>query len=289
MKRRLVAATIVLTLAACGREERPWPVSASAAHLQDLDGQPDLIVDARRLATSWVIYDQDLPAGFCSVQEGDVTPGVHRVLRFTVTTPNVGTADLFVGNPLDHVAANDGLFEFASCHDHFHFRNYATYQLVGAGTGQIFLARKRGFCMIDVTPWRSDAPPMSWVYRVCGTLSRPGNQGISVGYADTYFKDLGGQYFLLDDPEAPIPPGEYLIRITVNPAFACGPDDAARPRDALGFCHMFAEGDYTNNVGEARVTIPDRVGRTGFGPGAGGLSPDREPADDEGRPRGDGS
>jgi hypothetical protein len=32
---------------------------------------------------------------------------------------------------------------------------------------------------------------------------------------------------------------------------------------------MFAEKSYDNNVGEVRIVIPDRVGRTGYGPGAG--------------------
>ena len=37
----------------------------------------------------------------------------------------------------------------------------------------------------------------------------PGNQGISVGWADTYVWQLGGQYFVLDggDGQAPVPPG----------------------------------------------------------------------------------
>src|SRR2546427_10535212 len=156
----------------------------------------------------------------CSVIEGGVQAGDHRVLRFTVTTPNIGDADVFLGNPLDHVAANDGLYEFATCHNHFHFRHYAKYELISTD-GHMWRAAKRGFCMIDVTPWQSDGGVSSWVYRVCGTKTLPGNQGISVGYADTYFKWLGGQYFVLDggDGQAPIPPGDYIIRITVNPPF----------------------------------------------------------------------
>jgi len=36
------------------------------------------------------------------------------------------------------------------------------------------------------------------VYRSCGRLLLSGNQGISAGYADTYNKHLGGQFFTLD-------------------------------------------------------------------------------------------
>ncbi|HET9707806.1 MAG TPA: lysyl oxidase family protein [Gemmatimonadales bacterium] len=278
---RLMVTVALIGLAAC---ETPEPVTAipggavRAGKSSDLDGMPDLIVDAKRLATSWVVYDQDLRKDFCSLVEGGVSPGVHRVLRFGVTTPNIGTADLVIGNPLDHVAAGDGLFEFATCHGHFHYRHYASYELVSATDGRVYLAAKKGFCMIDVTPWRSDAPPAGRVYDACGTLVAPGNQGISTGWADTYDKHIGGQYFVLDDSAAPVPPGEYLIRITVNPPFECSLADSLRPRDANGLCHNFVESNYDNNQVIVPITIPDRPGKTGFGPGA-EQPPDSEPED----------
>ena len=103
-------------------------------------GLPDLIVDQASLRQHWVVRTEDFPSTFCSVQEGAVNPGAHQVVRFTVSTPNIGTADLSVGDPNAHIAANDGLFEFASCHNHFHFRHYALYQLIDPNTGYIRLA-----------------------------------------------------------------------------------------------------------------------------------------------------
>src|SRR5262245_48230235 len=82
----------------------------------DLDGTPDLIVRPDMLANQWVVRDENLPADACSVIEGGVTPGVHRIIRFTVMTPNIGDADIFLGDPNEHVAAGDGLYEFATCH-----------------------------------------------------------------------------------------------------------------------------------------------------------------------------
>src|SRR6266850_4767926 len=186
----------------------------------DTNGTPNLIVDAKMLQEHWIVRDEDFVATNCSVVEGDVQPGSHTVLRFTVSTPNIGDADIFIGDPNVHVAAGDGLFEFATCHNHYHFRHYATYDLISANDGRIWRSAKRGFCMIDVTPWQSVGGVGSWVYHSCGRVGIPGNQGISVGYADTYFKFLGGQYFVLDggDGQAPIPPGQYIIRITVNPS-----------------------------------------------------------------------
>src|SRR6266545_4059282 len=87
-----------------------------------------------------VVRDEKISAQACSAIEGDVQPGLRRLVRFTVMTPNTGNQDIFVGDPNDHVAANDGLFEFASCHNHYHFRHYALYELVDQHTGQIWRA-----------------------------------------------------------------------------------------------------------------------------------------------------
>src|SRR6266508_170399 len=278
VKMLVIAGAVVSLLAACGTEaDRPAALAGPAFdRVQDVDGAPDLIVDEKRLATSWVVYDQDLnKQDHCSLSlvEGGVSAGVHRVLRFTVTTPNVGTADLVIGDPLTHVLARDGLFEFAACHGHFHFRHYATYQLIPAGAdeGIPIRAAKRGFCMIDVTPWQTDGGVGPHRFDVCGTLGFGGNQGISVGYADSYTKHIGGQYFVLDggDGQPVVPPGDYVLRVVVNPGFVAGPEEPCPALDAAtGLCHNFAESSYSNNVGEVRITIPDRTGKTGFGPGA---------------------
>lgn len=242
----------------------PGPRFASTSSGPDLDGVPDLTVDAKKLAHSWLIRSEDVSQ--CSVVEGGVSPGTHRLLRFTATTPNIGTADVFVGDPLQHVAANDGMFEYALCHDHYHFRHYATYDLISLETGAVVQAAKRGFCMVDVSQAADGVPGKKRTYDTCGNREQPGFQGISVGWADSYNRVLDGQYFVLDEPAAPVAPGDYVLRITVNPAFVCGDGDAARPRDAAGFCHMFAESDYANNAGETVVTVPADV-KQSSGPG----------------------
>jgi Lysyl oxidase len=297
MHRRFLLALTAAAFAACNPRDQVAVSAPQFAHVQDLEGTPDLIVDATKLATSWVVYDQELKESFCSVEEADLAPGRYRVLRFTVNTPNVGDADVFIGSPWAHMDPNndgsfadsDGLFEESTCHQHFHFRNYALYQLIDAQTGKVFRARKNGFCMIDITPWAEEVAPGSWVYRSCGNsvIRGSGNQGISVGYGDEYFKWLGGQYFVLEgDPDAEnIPPGQYILRIHVNPPFT--PSSTREPcpaQDPQGFCHMFTESDYSNNVGEALVTLPTgRPGKTGYGPGGGQVAKD-EAIDGENRP-----
>ena len=255
----------------------------SLATPQRAAAQPDMIVRTDIMERQWVVRDEKLAADYCSVIEGGVTPGLRRLVRFTVMTANIGDQDIHIGDPQVHWAANDGLFELAACHQHFHFRNYALYQLIDPQTGKIWKAAKAGFCMLDTDPNPASLggdPPRNGQYRNCGDLTHPGNQGITHGWSDTYRFFLGGQYFVLDggDGQPPVPPGDYIIRITANPAYKPSKSEPCRVLDpATGLCHNFAEADYTNNVGEVLITIPDRPGKTGFGPLAGSEHLDHEP------------
>jgi hypothetical protein len=297
-----ITSAIALLAVACSPAENPFRSGPEFAHVQDLDGLPDLIVDVHTLASSWLVYDHEMRESSCSLHEENLEPGQYRLLRFTVGTPNIGTADVYIGDPNRHWDPNgdgngddsDGLFENDSCHGHYHFRNYATYELIDAA-GKVTKARKNGFCMLDIQPYNDGAPPKSWVYRACGRPAVPqfgvpevtGNQGISVGYSDEYNKWLAGQFFVLNDPHAdPVPPGEYTIRITVNPPFTPAGGEPCPFKDPLGFCHNFRESNYANNVGEVRITIPAHPGKKGWGwgPGMESNPPDDDLIDDETRP-----
>lgn len=236
-------------------------------------GMPNLVVDQKILQNHWIVRDETFTADSCAAIEGGIQPGDHPVLRFTVSTPNVGDADLVLGDPNQHVAAGDGLYEYAQCHHHFHFRHYALYQLIDPLSGHVWRAAKRGFCMIDFAPapQLSPVPPKKWTFRTCGSVGVPGNQGISAGWADQYTWSLQGQLFVLDgaDGQAPIPPGTYIIRITVDPPFVAAPGERCPYLDPAGFCHMLPESNYFDNVAEATVVIPDHPGRTGVGPAVG--------------------
>jgi hypothetical protein len=246
-------------------------IAATAGRPQASPAGADLIVRGDILSQQWVVRDEQI-GNVCSAEEGNVTPGLRRIVRFTVMTPNIGSADIHIGDPNDHWAANDGLFEFASCHHHFHFRHYALYELVGEN-GYVWKAAKRGFCMLDTDPNPAyyGQPPREGKYRSCGAIGIPGNQGITAGWADTYRFTLAGQYFVLDggDGQPPVPAGNYRIRVTVNPPFVAAAGEACPNVDAAGFCHQLPELDYTNNVVEVPVFIPSHPGRQGSGPLAG--------------------
>ena len=257
--------------------------SLSAGAPAQAQGLPDLIVRTDILERQWVVRDENLSPDFCSVIEGEVTPGLRRLVRFTVQTANVGTADIHIGDPRVHFEANDGLFEFASCHHHFHFRNYARYELVDQRTGRVWKAAKRGFCMLDTDPnpaYLGEAP-RSPQYHNCGDLDHAGDQGISHGWTDTYRFTLGGQFFVLDggDGQPVVPAGDYIIRITANPPYVGTRENVCRFQDQNGLCHAILESNYDNNIGEVRITIPAHPGQTGIGPMAGTPVPNNEPAE----------
>jgi len=235
---------------------------------------PNLVVRSDVLGSQWVLRDENISPNACSAIEGEVTPGLRRLVRFTVMTPNIGDQDIFVGDPNDHVAAGDGLFELATCHHHYHFRHYALYELIDPRSGKVWRAAKRGFCMLDTDPNPvpvGGVPPRQGQFRSCGAVGIPGNQGISAGWADTYRFTLAGQYFVLDggDGQDPVPPGDYIIRITVNPPFVAKRGEACPFRDPEGFCHQLPESDFSDNVGQAIISIPAHPGRNGVGPLAG--------------------
>ena len=114
---------------------------ASRGSATIVDG-PNLSVRSDVLGSQWVVRDENIPAEACSAIEGEVT-GLRKLVRFTVMTPNTGNRDIFVSDPNEHVAADDGLFELATCHNHYHFRHYALYELVDPRTGQVWRAAKR--------------------------------------------------------------------------------------------------------------------------------------------------
>jgi hypothetical protein len=170
------------------------------------------------------------------------------------------------------------MFEFASCHNHFHFQNYAIYRLIerraDGSDGKVWRSAKKGFCMLDTDPnptstYSNEQPAGDRNFYSCGTTQFRGFQGVSHGWADTYVWFLAGQYFVLDggDGQAPVPPGQYFIEVTVNPGFAPKKGKGCPlVTDPNGLCHNFAEANYDNNSMRVVVSIPNHPGREGHGP-----------------------
>ena len=60
-----------------------WMVSASKGSATIADG-PNLSVRSDVLGSQWVVRDENISATACSAIEGEVTPGLRTLVRFTV-------------------------------------------------------------------------------------------------------------------------------------------------------------------------------------------------------------
>jgi hypothetical protein len=194
---------------------------------------PDLTVDAQALRASLGFGPMTFSTSSCETREGCVdTPGTRYALHFEVTTPNIGSADLVLGSPLAGGVVGSG-FVYSRCHDHYHFAGYALYQLIGADGKEVLRGKKRAFCLEDYAALDSFPLPHTRDPKYdCD------NQGIQVGWADTYYNGLACQFMDVTG----VAPGTYTLRVTVNPE------------------HIFPELTYDNNVVEAPVTIPASTG-----------------------------
>ena len=75
-----------------------WLAYASRSSATLVDG-PNLSVRSDVLGSQWVVRDENILANACSAIEGEVTPALRKLVRFTVMTPNTGNQDIFVGDP----------------------------------------------------------------------------------------------------------------------------------------------------------------------------------------------
>jgi len=213
----------VLGTACCTECCEPENTPVCTATIGDACPLPDLAADQPRLEQSlveeWKYFEED----DCAIVEGCIlTGGWRRLLRFDLTTPNYGTADLRFGDP-----TGNPLFHYSECHDHFHFDGYAKYQLLNDAAQAVAQGHKQAFCLLDFEPWAEDAHP-----RPRYTCER---QGISAGWADTYDSYLDCQWIDITD----VPEGTYTVHASVNV-------DSVLP-----------ELDYTNNTAEASYTVVD--------------------------------
>lgn len=178
-----------------------------------------------------------------------VTDGGVRRLRFTNLIANVGAGPIELqprkhdcdgdGNPANdreaiqriyHDVNGDGVFgrgvdtavetrvagcfEFSVAHGHWHFHDYASYELVDVVSGAVVASNdKVGFCLLDTFHPYPGVPgsPDHRYYRGC---QRNSVQGESVGFADVYQWYLPGQWIDVTGK----PNGEYCLVTTADPA-----------------------------------------------------------------------
>ena len=137
-----------------------------------------------------------------SIQDGCITAGNHRLLRFDFLTQNTGDTDLNVGSPADHPE----WFEKSASHGHFHLKNFNEFRLYSAPGVEVVKGYKQAFCLIDlqrVSPTANPNPK----FTDCNAA-----QGISAGWADIYAAGLACQFLVIDN----LADGDYVLRSTTN-------------------------------------------------------------------------
>jgi lysyl oxidase/FG-GAP repeat protein len=164
-------------------------------------GKPDVTVDADVISRTLYVERRNFAETACEVSERCVgAPGDRRLLRFSVSIPNLGTGAVLIESP----DVRPELYEFDVCHGHHHLTGFASYELLGAENAVVAVGRKQGFALVDLTPYCADAPrPI---------IEADGSQRISPGWADVYAGDYSCQW--LDVTE--VPDGTYTLRIGVD-------------------------------------------------------------------------
>jgi hypothetical protein len=186
---------------------------------------PDLIVDGALIDPLFHVIQVDNDT--CELYEGCVGGvGGRRLMLFAAASPNVGSRDLVMGVPANHPE----LYHYSACHDHYHFDEFARYELLD-GDEVAATGHKQAFCMLDTISW---AWPNELPRFDCA------NQGISRGFTDLYESGLPCQWIDVTG----VPPGTYTLRITLN---------RPRPDHALP---VLNERDYDNNLLEVPVDVP---------------------------------
>lgn len=117
--------------------------------------------------------------------------------------------------------ARTGTMEFhdAPNHNHWHFLDFAKYELVTPEGDLVTTSGKQSWCLAPTDPVDMLAPNANWRPEVTGLTSSCGQneavwlrESLPVGWGDTYVQYQTEAFDLSD-----VPNGTYRIRITVNP------------------------------------------------------------------------
>ncbi|TPX32070.1 hypothetical protein SmJEL517_g04782 [Synchytrium microbalum] len=201
-----------------------------------------------------IIDYMDAESDLCLIHENCLSgTGRRKILRFSTMVHNRGTADAVLGHPpADRYAANNPPYwHFDECHHHWHFVAYADYELMSADSNNIILkGHKNGFCLEDL---KCD-PGYEKKYTCT-------NQGITMGCADIYERNLACQWIDITDLDQT--PGysdqtPYTLKVTIN-----------RQK-------FFPELDYGNNARPQALVLIIKCRTNSLRPAGGATSDDND-------------
>ncbi len=124
------------------------------------------------------------------------------------------------GGPVGSRVVGEMAYHAGGGHDHWHFRDFATYELTGADKTDIQRSGKEAFCLaptdaVDLTIRGAEFRPGSTgLGSACGgTTARWIREVLPAGWGDTYGQYLAGQAFDITD----LPNGTYFVKVVANP------------------------------------------------------------------------
>jgi len=178
---------------------------------------PDLVVVEEAIINSLSTEVMQVNETDCYIEEGCLNGyGARELVRFTTHIKNIGDLDYYIGVPGQ---SGNNQFEWGDCHNHWHHKGYAKYDLFTLDGGIIPIGFKNGFCVMDLECSGGGTGQYG-----CG------NMGISAGCGDIYGAGLSCQWIDVTDVED----GTYYLIVRANYDFI---------PDALGR----SENSYENN------------------------------------------
>jgi hypothetical protein len=164
------------------------------------------------------------------------------------------------GHIIGRLRAGTMGFDSKKGHNHWHFEQFAQYQLLNSAQQPAVRSHKVGFCIAPTDPVDLLEPNAVWQPSYLGFGAQCGSttalwvqEMMPVGWGDTYFQSIAGQSFNITG----VPNGTYYIQVTANP---------------LKVLH---ESDTSNNVSLRQVILGGKPGhRTVRVPAVNGIDPE---------------
>lgn len=124
------------------------------------------------------------------------------------------------GHIIGRVRAGTMGFDAKNGHNHWHFEQFARYQLLNSGRQLAVRSHKVGFCIAPTDPVNLVQPGAVWQPSYLGFGGQCGSttalwvqEMMPVGWADTYSQSVAGQSFDITK----LPNGTYYVEVAANP------------------------------------------------------------------------
>jgi hypothetical protein len=182
-------------------------------------------------------------------------PGILEVEGFR--DPDSSTMDAFQyfyedGEVVGKVSAGSLEYDDRDGHDHWHFRDFASYALLDGDHVKIVDSGKEAFCLAPTDPIDLTVDGADWHPWLTNLATACGDEGslwirevLQAGWGDTYTQYRPGQSFDITN----LPNGKYFVQVRANPD---GVLLEANNSNNLALRKIYLRG----KPGERRVVVP---------------------------------